>query len=84
MPRYFFHAYDRIVADDDEGIELDDVALAVAVAHHAARDLAADECRRGELDLNFRIDVTDEAGAIVASVTLADAVQVIWPDQRAR
>ncbi len=80
MPRYFFHAHERLYVDDDEGLELADIKTAVAVALHAARDLAADECRRGELDLSFRIEVIDEAGAVVAVVTIGEAVRIIEPD----
>ncbi len=77
MPRYFFHAHDRLIALDDEGIELPDVAAALALAEHSARDLAVQECKLGSLHLADRIEVTDDDGTIIAKVTIADVIRIV-------
>ena len=76
MPRFFFHVYDDVVALDDEGIELPDAEAARRAALDGARALAADQVRKGRLDLRHRIEVVDESGARVLSVTFDEAVRV--------
>ena len=76
MPRFFFHVYDDVVAIDDEGIELPDAEAARRAALAGARALAAEQVRKGHLDLRHRIEVEDDAGAAVLSVTFDEAIQV--------
>ena len=76
MPRFFFHVYDDVVALDEDGVELVNVDMAQAMAVRAARALAADQVAKGLLTLHHRIEVTDEAGAHVATVAFSDAVAV--------
>jgi hypothetical protein len=76
MTRYFFHVYDDVVALDDEGLELADADAARREALAGARALAADQVKKGRLDLRHRIEVADEAGAPVLRVTFEEAVQV--------
>lgn len=74
--RFFFTVYDDEVTPDEEGQELPDEAAARAKAIVEARVLAAEQVDRGHLIPSHRIDVTDEAGKLVESITLAQAVRV--------
>ena len=76
VPRYFFHLYNDIVAIDEEGQELPDLAAARDEALRNARAIAADSVTKGKLSLKHRIDVADESGACVATVYFKDAVKV--------
>ncbi len=76
MPQYHFNIYDDIVAHDDEGLELPNLAAARLQAIKGARDLMSDQVRHGYLELSHWIDVTDEHGEAVITVTFSDAVDV--------
>ena len=76
MPRFFFHVYDDVVAIDDEGMELPDAEAARDAAVAGARALAADQARKGHLDLSHRIEVKDESGSPVLTLTFDEAVRV--------
>jgi hypothetical protein len=76
MPNYFFHVLNDIDAKDEEGLELDNLAMAHLKAIESARELASASVRQGRLDLKHRIDVEDEAGEVLVSVTFAEAVEV--------
>ena len=76
MPRYFFHVYDDVVAEDQEGIELPNVAAARLKALAGARDLIAEQVRHGYFVLSHWIDVVDEQGAPVLTLTFRDAVDI--------
>jgi hypothetical protein len=76
VPRFFFHVFDDDVTRDEDGLELPDAAAAAAVALRSARALACEQVGQGCLRLRDRIDVADEAGALVATVTFRDAVAV--------
>ena len=77
MARYYFHLRDDVSADDDEGTELPDIGAARAQAEKYARALAAASVQeRGKLCLDHRIEVTNEAGQDVLTVTFADVVTI--------
>jgi hypothetical protein len=76
MPRYFFHLYNDIYAQDEEGRELPDLEVAHANAVREARELMMETLSKGELDLSHRIEVTDETGAVLATITFGEAVLV--------
>lgn len=80
MPRYFFHLRDRSGALlDIEGSEHRDAEAAAAEAMRHARGLVAGEVRhRGELAPADRIEITDAAGTIVATVSLAVSLSIQW------
>jgi hypothetical protein len=42
----------------------------------AARSLLSADALEGRLDLDMRIDVADEAGALVHSLPFADAIEI--------
>jgi hypothetical protein len=76
MPRFFFTVHDDDVTPDDEGVALPDRAAAIAEATRSARGLAAEGARCGCLCLWHRIEVSDEDGMPVATVTFREAVTV--------
>jgi hypothetical protein len=76
MPHFHFHVMNDIDAPDEEGQELDSLAAAHLKAIDYVRDLAAAAVRQGRLDLKHRIDIEDEAGKVLLTVTFADAIDV--------
>ena len=76
MPRFFFHVYDDVSAWDEEGMELPGAEEALRVATRGARALACEQVAHGRLNLGHRIEIADEAGAVVAKVAFGDAVTV--------
>ena len=76
MPRYFFNVYDDVIADDEEGRELPNVAAARLEALRGARSLIADQVTHGYLVLSHWIDVLDEHGEKVLTVTFRDALDI--------
>lgn len=76
MTLYRFHVINDIDAPDEEGQDLDNLALAHLRAIDSARDLAAAAVRQGRLNLKHRIDVEDAAGEVLLTVTFAEAVEV--------
>ena len=76
MPRYFFHLYDDIVAQDDEGMELPNIDAARLKALSGARDVIAEQVRRGYFVRSHWIDVVDVQGEPVLTVTFRDAVDI--------
>jgi hypothetical protein len=76
MPRYFFHIHDAADLIDEDGLELPSAEVAKWEALRGARGLAAEQVLAGRLSLNDRIDVADETGAVIATVSFRDAVAV--------
>jgi hypothetical protein len=74
------HRYLHIVTDterivDPEGQEFDDLPSAIGEARQCARDLMAEELRRGRpLPLGWRVQVADGAGTIHAAFKFAEIV----------
>jgi hypothetical protein len=46
------------------------------MAIHYARDLASSSVREGWLNLKHRIDVEDDQGTVLVTVTFADAIKL--------
>ena len=79
MPRYFMHLRDGVdELIDPEGIEMPQEAV-VGQALRAARDCIAADVHRGKIELHHRIDVHDELGEKVHSLTFKDAVEISGP-----
>ena len=57
-------------------MSFDSVAEARLEALRAAREIMADEVKRGSLTLVDRIEIADEGGNAVTVVTFADAVRI--------
>ena len=76
MPRYFFNLYNDVIAIDEEGVELADLAAARAHGIHETRTMAAESARKGHLNVHHRIDIADETGTVVDTITFGDAVTI--------
>jgi hypothetical protein len=75
--RYFMHISDGSnFVEDEEGSDLpgDEAARAAAIA--AARDVMAGDLRDGRLDLTSFIEVENEAGELLFTISFADAVRL--------
>jgi hypothetical protein len=81
MPRFFFHLKDGATFCDEEGMSFATVEEARKEAIRSAREIMADEVRRGSLTLVDRIEIADEGGNPVTVVTFAEAVR-IYPGGR--
>ncbi|MDB5705982.1 MAG: hypothetical protein JWN66_3098 [Sphingomonas bacterium] len=79
MSLLYFHLRDGIdTLLDEDGIEM----LPENVAGRAlteARAIIADEALNGRIDLCQRIDVEDQEGSILHSLSFCDAVEIISP-----
>lgn len=77
MPTFHFHLINAHVdADDLEGHDLPSLDEARMEAVHGIRDFLSEELRRGTLDLRGRVDIEDEAGAVLMTIPFADAVSI--------
>jgi hypothetical protein len=76
MQRFFFHVHDNLDVPDEDGSEVPDLDSAVRVAVRAVRGLACEQVAKGHLNLQHRIEVKDAAGAVLATVRFADAIEV--------
>jgi hypothetical protein len=77
VPRYYFHLYNDTEVGDQEGKEFPDLAAACAHATDLARFEFAEAAKeRARITLSHRIDIEDQSGAVLATVTFGDAVTV--------
>jgi hypothetical protein len=76
MPRYFFHLYNDETVMDEEGRMLPDLSAARANAIGEAREMMLETVAEGRINLSHRIDIADEAGAVVGTVSFGEAVTV--------
>ena len=76
MPLFYFHVYNDIVAIDEEGLELPDLAAAREQAMESARELVCDGIHKGQLNLDHRIEVEDDQHRNVLTITYRDAFTV--------
>ncbi len=76
MPRYFFHIYDDVIAHDEEGVELPNEEAARLQALIGARDIIAAQVKHGYFVRSHWIDVTDESGEALFTLTFAEAVDI--------
>ena len=76
MPRFFFNLRDGESIDDPDGVFLPDTRTARLEAIRNARDIMAEEVRRGHLSLASRIEVTDENGEPILAVPFREVVEI--------
>ena len=76
MPRYFFNVYDDVIALDEEGKELPNEEVARLHALIGARDIMASQVKHGYMVLSHWIDVADNQGKVLFSVTFEQAVDI--------
>lgn len=65
-----------MVAIDEEGVELPNMQAARLHAIAGARDLVSSQVKHGYMVRSHWIDVVDQQGEVVQSVTFGDAVEV--------
>lgn len=76
MPRFQLNLF-NMVSIDDEGRECLDLAAAKTEAIAAGRDLMAEHVRTGHpIDLKHRIEVTSEAGKVLAIIPFREIVTI--------
>jgi hypothetical protein len=84
MPRFYLHLINRTgSARDEEGVELADAQAAQARAVEGIRSILADEAKAGRLDLDGRIEIADESGAILRVVPFEAAFEILPGGDRA-
>jgi hypothetical protein len=76
MPRFYFHLYNDIVVMDEEGADLADAAAAREHAIEECRVMVCESVKNGHLNLDHRIEVAEEGGGRVATVTFRDAFTI--------
>jgi hypothetical protein len=77
MSRFYFHL--RNGADvllDPEGADLTGIEAIVTRALKEARAILSHEILEGRMGLHQRIDVEDERGMILHSISFGDAVEI--------
>jgi len=79
--RYYFHLRDGVERLlDPQGIDIDDPAQLERMALKEARAVISQEALEGEINLGQRIEIEDEAGNLVHSLSFADAVRIIMTE----
>jgi hypothetical protein len=76
VPRYYFHLHDTLGVLDEEGAEFADVAGAREYALANARDMVCADVRNGAVNLDHRIEIVDEEGERVLTLTFGDAFTI--------
>jgi hypothetical protein len=61
---------------DEEGKMLPDLGAAHANGVKEAREMILQSVTEGRINLSHRIDIADETGRVVESVTFGDAVRI--------
>jgi hypothetical protein len=77
MPLYFLHVYNSTGwSRDEEGLDLPDLDAARAQAVEGIRSILSDEVEHGKIDFAGKIEIADESGRVLATVTYHDAVDL--------
>jgi hypothetical protein len=77
MQTYFFHLRDGAdILLDPDGRKLPSLAAVMASALREARAIISADAQSGTIKLNQQLDIEDEAGEIVHSLHLKDAVTI--------
>jgi len=71
MPRYYFHLKSKVPSEDEDGIDLENVAAARAEATRFAQELTRVHRTLREAPTSGEIVVTDEAGEEILTLTLS-------------
>lgn len=76
MPRFYFHVFNDETTIDDEGADLADLEAARQNAIKAARGLVCESVNHGHLNLDHRIEITNEQNARVLTLTYREAFTI--------
>lgn len=82
MPRFYFHLFNQISARDHEGRDVSDLQSARIRAVDDIRSIISEDARSGQLDLRGRIEIADEDGQTVDTVSFIEAFVVALPADR--
>jgi hypothetical protein len=74
--RYFFHLYNDLIVMDEEGREFPDLDAAYANGIKEAREAMLDTVAAGRINLSHWIDIADDGGTVLATVSFREAVAV--------
>jgi hypothetical protein len=78
MPRYFMHLRNHIDEIlDPEGVEMASLEAVKSAVLASARDVMVGDLKKGLLDLRYRIDAENMAGAIIFTLPFKHAVNII-------
>jgi hypothetical protein len=78
MPWYFLHIRcNGELIEDDEGAEFRDIDAARMEAVRSVRSLVCGDVRDGILHLDLSIEIRDEGGAELQTVSFDDAIKTI-------
>ena len=80
MPRVFFHLLDQSECLMDEQGAIVDLSEVPARALKDARSIIADDVLTGVVNMDYSIEVRDEAGRTVHILSFRDAVMFIGLD----
>lgn len=74
MTHYFFHICSRTERiEDREGADFDTLEAAITEARLAAREILAEDLRKGHLDKTRLFEIFDDRGYLVARLPFQDA-----------
>ena len=75
MTHYFFHICSRTERiEDREGADFDTLEAALTEARLAAREILAEDLRKGNVDETRLFEIVDERGELMAWVPFKDAI----------
>ena len=75
MPFYFFHVRDGSeTIRDEEGIDLPDIEAARNEARASARGFIAQRVQARETSVGQIIDIADQTGSVLESLTVSDVL----------
>lgn len=81
MPHYFFQVSNgQGLTPDEEGIDLQDEAAARTMAMDSIRSIISEEARKGVIDLDGYIDVTNESAETLTRIAFPEAFSLRMPD----
>ena len=76
VPRYYFHLVERECIPDPEGKILPGIEEARQEALEHARSIVCENIKHGWLNLDHRIDVADDQGRMVLTLTFRQAFEI--------
>jgi hypothetical protein len=81
MPLYYLNVYNRTgCSADEEGMDLPDLDAARLQAVEGIRSILQDEVGHGKIDFEGRVEVLDENGKLLATISFRDAVTLRTED----
>ncbi|CDZ66606.1 Hypothetical protein NGAL_HAMBI2605_48820 [Neorhizobium galegae bv. orientalis] len=83
MPKFFFHFRERdTYVEDIEGSRCDTIEVARNEAIGTMRDIICDHLTAGTEVLLRRIEISDDTGTVVGTITLSDGLSGVIPVPR--